>query len=297
MYQSNIIMKFNYCFTAAEDHLLLALRDQGHYNWDFIVQITGRGEWALKQRHYILHKGLRRMEPRGRGKIGLHNIRNLRMSKVPHGWMPQKDEELQMLHFQGHDWLEIAYKLPPYNGPECLARWLSLNPEAKYPYKTEMDFRWKFEDVKKLVSMKKGCKSWEEMAKAIPWDVTNCRKYWYSHFWFAFNYWFPDGRNFRDQPQFWHHKVPEQQERYKSQGQNIKNTAEPGDKDCKEGRERGKENEYLEKTDGGQVEHKADLNGNESLGDNAALKIKTPEEKITMSTWRRSVKGEIGTRR
>ena len=270
-------MNSGYCFTAVEDQLLLALRDQGHYNWDLIEQVTGRGEWALKHRYDMLHKGLRRMDPRGKGKMGVHTVRKLKMSKVPHGWTPRKDEDLQILHFEGHAWLEISYKLPPYNGPECLARWLSLKPEAKYPYKTEMDFRWTFEEVKKFVSMKKEGRSWEEMAKGIPWNGAECRKYWCSHHWFAFIYWFPDGRNFRDQPWFWQHKVPAQQYKYSPQGQNIKNTAEPRDKDRKGGKETEREGESGKKTDEGQVKHKADLNGNESLGDTAEPKDEDAE--------------------
>ena len=271
-------MNSSYRFTAIEDQLLLALRDQGHYNWDFIEQISGRGEWALKHRYSMLHKGWRRMDPRGKGKMGVHTIRKLKMSKVPYGWTPKKDKDLQMLRFQGHDWLEISYGVPPYNGPECLARWLRLNPAAKYPFKTETDFRWTLEDVEKLLSMKKKGRSWEEMAEAIPWGGTECRKYWCSNHWYAFMYWFPDGRNFRDQPQFWQQKVREHPHKYKPQGQNIKNTAEPRDKDCKGGRKRDRADDYLEKTDERQVKHKADLNGDESLGANAALNDQDAEE-------------------
>ena len=227
-------MNSSYCFTAIEDQLLLALRDQGHYNWDFIEQISGRGEWALKHRYDMLHKGLRRMDPRGKGKMGVHTIRKLKMSKVPYGWTPKKDEDLQILHFKGHDWLEISYEIPPYNGRECLDRWLSLNPEAKYPFKTEMDFRWTLEDVRKLLSLKKAGRSWGETAKVMPWDETQCRKYWCSNHWYAFMYWFPDGRNFRDQPQFWQQKVQERPHKYKTQGQNIKNIAELNDEDAEE---------------------------------------------------------------
>ncbi len=265
-------MNSRYCFTAIEDQLLLALRDQGHYNWDFIKRVhSDRAEWTLIQRYYKLHKGLSGMDPSGEEKRDLSAIQKAKMLRVRHGWTLQKDEELQMLHSRGNDWLEISYELSPHNGLECLNRWLILNPDAKYPYKTEMDTNWRPEEVKKLVSMGKEGRSWGEIAEAISWDQTTCRKYWFSHYWYTFIYWFPDGRNFRDRPQYWQQKVRGQPYEYDLLGQNMQDTAEPRDEDCEGEREREREDEYVKKMDQGQLQHKADLNGDENVDDTAEL--------------------------
>ena len=173
-----------------------------------------------------------------------------------------------MLQFKGNNWLDVSNELPPYNGPECLHRWLKLNPEAKYPYEMEMDTCWK---VKKVVSMRNEGRSWGEIAKVIPWDQTKFRKFWFSHYWGTFIYWFPNGRNFQDRPQFWRHKVCGQPCNYEPQGQNMENTAEPRAEGRAGERERRREAEYVEKMDEGQVEDQADHNGHESLGDGAEL--------------------------
>ena len=176
-------MNPTYPFTAVEDQLLLALRDQGHYNWDLIKRhFPDRKVWALKQRHHMLHQGFNRMEPRG--KRGLLTLRRWKMLPFRYRpWTPKDDYELQKLHFKGNDWLQISYAFPPWNAPECLTRWLRINPAARYPFDTEMDIHWIHDAVKNL-----------EQAK--------CRKYWFSTRWRGFIYWFPDGRNFRDRPEY-----------------------------------------------------------------------------------------------
>lgn len=166
--------------------MLLALRDQGHYNWNFIKRhYADRAEWSLKQRHRILHEGLQRIPPRGRRKLGHLTFRQRWKSPVHFGpWTQRDDYELQVLHFKGHDWLQISYALPPRNAPECLTRWLRINPKARYPFKTgEMSPLWIAEAAKN-----------GEQAK--------CRKYWFSTRWRAFRYWFPNGRTFRDRPEY-----------------------------------------------------------------------------------------------
>ena len=176
-------MNPTYPFTAVEDQLLLALRDQGHYNWDFIKRhYSDRTKWALKRRYHMLHQGIDRMEPRGnRGLLPLRKRKLLPFRHRP--WTPKDDYELQKLHFKGTDWLQISYAFPPYNAPECLTRWLHINPNARYPFETEMDAYWIRDAVK------------------IP-DQAKCRKYWYHTRWRAFIYWFPDGRNFRDRLEY-----------------------------------------------------------------------------------------------
>ena len=220
-------MDSNYRFTAAEDHLLLALRDQGHYTGDFIAQILDRSEWALKHRYHMLHNGLKSMNPRGKGKMEIRSFQKLHKSKSKPGWTPKRDYDLMASYRKGDDWLEISHKLTPFNAPECLARWVSFNPQARYPFKTEMDFRWTIEDINTLLSMKREGRTWVEIAQALPWDVMQCRKHWFTNHWFAFIFWFPDGRNFQDQPQFWQQKIGVHPHQYAPQWYNINTTADP----------------------------------------------------------------------
>ena len=237
-------MDSNYRFTAAEDQLLLALRDQGHYTGDFIAQILDRSEWALKHRYHMLHNGLKSMNPRGKNKMEIRNFQKLHMSKAYPGWTPKRDYDLMMSYRKGDDWLEISHKLTPFNAPECLARWLSFNPQAKYPFKTEMDFRWTIQDINALLSMKREGRSWVEIAKALPWDIMQCRKHWYTNHWLAFIYWFPDGRNFQDRPQFWQQKIGVHPHQYTPHWHNINTTASLTDKDRKHlGLEREKDDD------------------------------------------------------
>ena len=295
-------MNSNYRFTVVEDQLLLALRDQGHYNGDFIAQILGRGEWALKHRYRMLHSGGTSTNPRGRGKMEVRSYEKLRMSKGVKGWTPRRDYVLQALHSEGHDWVEISYKLPPYNGPECLARWLSLNPQARYPFKTHVDFLWTIQEINKLLSMKREGRSWGEIAKALPWDETQCRKHWLTNHWSLFIHWLPDGRNFRDpetqcrkywftnhwsqftywlpddrnfrDPQSWQPKVGAHPH---EQGHNINTTARSTDKYRKAGREREREDEFAKTWDEAQVRRKAALNRNQGLGATTGLNSKDTE--------------------
>ena len=118
-------------------------------------------------------------------------------------WTPKDDYELRKLHFQGNDWLTISYAFAPWNAPECLARWLRINPNARYPFKTEMDAHWIREATKNL-----------EQAK--------CRKYWFSTRWRAFIHWFPDGRNFRDRPGYERQKVRGKEEEDRRRRRNRK---------------------------------------------------------------------------
>ena len=266
-------MNSNYRFTAVEDQLLLALRDQGHYNGDFIAQILGRGEWALRHRYRMLYSGGTSTNPRGRGKMEVHSFEKLRMPKGVKGWTPRRDYELQKLHFEGHDWVEISYKLPPYNGPECLARWLSLNPQARYPFKTAIDFCWQIQEINMLLSMKREGRSWGEIAKALPWNETQCRKHWFTNHWSEFIHWLPDDRNFRD-PQSWQPKVGAHPHEYIPQGHNSNTTARSTDKHRKAARERKSEEGFVESWNEAQVRRKAALDRIQGLGATTGLNNK-----------------------
>lgn len=274
-------MDSNYRFTAAEDQLLLALRDQGQYNADFIAQILGRGEWALKHRYQMLHNGLKSMNPRGKGKTEVHILRKVKKSEARYGWTPRKDYILENLYFEGHDWLYISERLAPYNAPECIDRWLRRNPQARYPFKTEIDFQWTARESNKLISMKKEGRTWGEMAKAFPWDDTQCRKHWYTNHWFVFIDWFPNGRNFRDRPQFWQQKVGRHPPDYKPQGQIVQNTAGSRYNDRNSGRfsDREMEKLYVKDWNERKVKPKADPNQNRNLGDTAGLNPKDAKGK------------------
>lgn len=235
-------MNSSYPFSAVEDQLLLALRDQGHYNWDFIKRhYPDRKEWSLKQRHRILHQGLKRIEPRGSGKIGLLRLRKAK--KLPfldRPWTPADDHELQKLHFQGNDWLQISYAFPPRNAPECLTRWLRINPKAQYPFKTEMSPLWIRDAVKAL-------------------DRPKCRKYWFSTRWRAFIYWFPDGRNFRDRPGYGQWKVRGMAEEDRRRRRNRKRIRR------EEARERGRVRER-ENLDAGEARYMLEQAEEEKYG-------------------------------
>ena len=295
-------MNSNYRFTAVEDQLLLALRDQGHYNGDFVAQILGRGEWALKHRYRMLHSGGTSTNPRGRGKMEVRSFEKLRMSKGVKGWTPRRDYVLQKLHSEGHAWVEISYKLPPYNGPECLARWLSLNPQARYPFKTAIDFCWQIQEINTLLSMKREGRSWGEIAKALPWNQTQCRKHWLTNHWFEFIHWLPDGRNFRDpemqcrkywftdhrsqftywlpddknfrDPQSWQPKVGAHPHESIPQGHESNTTARSTKKHRKARRERKMEDGFVESWNEAQVRRKAALDRIKGLGATTGLNNK-----------------------
>ena len=142
------------------------------------------------------------MEPRGKR---YPTLRKIKMLSFWHKTWTQKDDyELQKLHFEGKDWLQISYALPPWNGPGCLDRWLRINPNARYPFKTEMSNPlWIVQNVKTL-------------------NHANCRKYWFSTRWRAFMYWFPDGRTFRDRPEYEQWKVRGKEEEDRRRRRNRK---------------------------------------------------------------------------